>query len=312
MPPAATDGAVRAIAAAKVNLYLHVTGRRDDGYHLLDSLVAFAGIGDALEARPAADLSLTVEGPFAQTLSADENNLALRAARALKDASGATTGARIVLQKNLPVASGIGGGSADAAATIRALMRLWNVRPDEARLGALALSLGADVPVCLKGRAVFMGGIGEDLTPAPALPAASIVLANPGLPVATPEVFRRRQGAFSPPARFSETPRDAAALAELLRTRRNDLEAPARALCPAVGEVLDALARRPGALIARMSGSGATCFALFDGPGPAAEAALALGRAHPGWWVRAGALESDANRLESKTAAPPAGGTAAR
>lgn len=312
-PPAAKadGGVVRVTAAAKVNLYLHVTGRRADGYHTLDSLVAFCGIGDAIEARavpPAggqktADVSLSIEGPFAAGLPTGGDNLVLRAAGALRAALDIESGARIVLHKRLPPASGIGGGSADAAATLRALMRLWNARPAEATLDALALKLGADVPVCLKGRAAFMGGIGEELVPAPALPPASIVLANPGVPVATPEVFRRRQGAFSAPARFSETPRDAAHLAELLRQRRNDLDAPARALCPAIGEVVDALERCPGVLLARMSGSGATCFGLFADVGAATEAAFALARAHPRWWVKAGSLESDANRLENRAGA---------
>lgn len=304
-PPAArTDGGVvRVTAAAKVNLYLHVTGRRADGYHTLDSLVAFCGIGDAIEARAADALSLSIEGPFAAGLPAGEDNLVLRAARALRAALGIERGARIVLHKRLPPASGIGGGSADAAATLRALMRLWNARPPDAALAALALALGADVPVCLDGRAAFMGGIGEDLAPAPALPPATIVLANPGVPVATPDVFRRRAGSFSAPARFSEAPRDAARLAELLRERRNDLDAPARALCPAVGEVVDALERCPGVLLARMSGSGATCFGLFADAGHATEAAFALARAHPRWWVKAGSLESDANRLENRAAA---------
>ncbi len=308
-PPAAkADGAVvRVTAAAKINLYLHVTGRRGDGYHLLDSLVAFCGIGDGLEARAADDLSLAIEGPFAAGVPAGDDNLVLRAARALQaalggenGALGGENGARLILRKRLPPASGIGGGSADAAATLRALMRLWHARPDEAVLDALALELGADVPVCLQGRAAFMGGIGEELTRAPPLPPASIVLANPGVPVATPEVFRRRAGPFSAPARFAEAPRDAGRLAELLSARRNDLDAPARALCPAIGEVVDALARCPGALLARMSGSGATCFGLFADAGQATEAAFALMRAHPHWWVKAGSLESDANRLETR------------
>ena len=311
LPAAKADaGGVRVTAAAKINLYLHVTGRRGDGYHTLDSLVAFAGIGDGIEARPAADLSLAVEGPFAAGLSAGDDNLVLRAARALQAAVGTEQGARLILQKRLPTASGIGGGSADAAATLRALMRLWNARPDAAVLDAIALKLGADVPVCLGGVAAFMGGIGENLSPAPILPAASVVLVNPGQPVSTPEVFGRRQGAFSAPARFSETPRDAAHLAQLLKARRNDLEAPARALCPAIGEVLAALDRCPGVLLARMSGSGATCFGLFAEVGAATEAAFALMRANPRWWVKAGSLEGDTTRLENRIAAPPGGGTA--
>ena len=302
-PPAAEgDGSVRVAAPAKVNLYLHVVGRQSDGYHRLDSLVAFAGIGDTVEARAAGDISLTIEGPFAASVPAGEDNLAMRAARALAEATGADAGADIRLVKRLPPASGIGGGSADAAATMRALLRLWNARLDPRALAALALRLGADVPVCLAGRAAFVGGIGDELEYAPALPAASIVLANPGMPVPTAEVFRRRAGPFSSAARFSETPETAARLAALLKARGNDLEGPARAICPAIGDVLSALARQPGALITRMSGSGATCFALFAEAGAATEAAFALVRAQPRWWVKAGSLESDATRLDRRAA----------
>ncbi|MSO84818.1 MAG: 4-(cytidine 5'-diphospho)-2-C-methyl-D-erythritol kinase [Rhodospirillales bacterium] len=315
-PAAAADSPVRVAAPAKVNLYLHVVGRRPDGYHLLDSLVAFAGIGDTLEVRAAPDISLAIEGPFANRIPKGEDNLVLRAARALAQATGAG-GAAIRLVKRLPPAAGIGGGSADAAATLRALIRLWDARLDPRALARLALGLGADVPVCLAGQTAFVGGIGEDLAFAPALPSAAIVLANPGTPVPTAEVFRRRAGAFSEPARFSETPRTAAELAALLATRGNDLEEPARAICPAIGDALTALARQPGALIARMSGSGGTCFALFGQPGAATEAAFAINRAQPTWWVEAGSLESDAARLENGTAPgdgaihrPPTGGGA--
>lgn len=311
-PPAeAAEESVRVAAPAKVNLYLHVVGRRPDGYHRLDSLVAFAGIGDTVEVRNAvppvggqiADrFSLTVEGPFAAGVPSGADNLALRAAAALARAAGTDLGADIRLVKRLPPASGIGGGSSDAAAALRALMRLWDVRLDARALSGLALGLGADVPVCLAGRAAFVGGIGEELTPAPPLPPAWIVLANPGQAVPTPEVFRRRAEPFSAPARFSERPKTAAELAILLKTRRNDLEAPARTICPAIGDVLADLSRQPGALIARMSGSGATCFALFAEAGAATEAAFALARARPGWWVKAGSLESDATRLESRAA----------
>ena len=168
-------------APAKVNLYLHLTGRRDDGYHLLDSLVVFAGIGDTLSAAPAETLSLQVTGPFAAGLAGEPDNLVLRAARALAAAAGVAAGAHLVLDKHLPVASGIGGGSADAAAALRLLCRLWRVTPQPAALARLAAGLGADVPVCLAGHAARMGGIGERLEPAPVLPACGIVLVNPGI-----------------------------------------------------------------------------------------------------------------------------------
>ncbi len=268
-------------APAKVNLALHVTGRRLDGYHLLDSLVAFADAGDRVSAVPAAGLTLTLTGPEAAGLAAEPDNLVLRAARAF----GAAPGAALTLDKHLPVASGVGGGSADAAAALRVLARLWN-RPLPAAEGVLAL--GADVPVCLAGRTARMAGVGEVLAEAPPLPPVWAVLANPRVTVATPAVFAalgRRDNPPLPalPARW----RDAADLAGWLRQARNDLDAPARALCPPVADVLAALAAAPGALLARMSGSGATGFALFADGGTAGTAARALSRAQPGWWVRA-------------------------
>ncbi len=259
-------------APAKVNLYLHVTGRRADGYHELDSLAVFAAVGDTVRAEPAQRLTLAIEGPFAAALAAEPDNLVLRAARALGEAAHVPARARLVLTKTLPVASGIGGGSADAAAALRALGRLWGVAADT----ALAARLGADVPVCLSRRPARMGGIGEVLTPAPRLPACGIVLLNPNLAVATADVFRARRGAFSPPAELPAAWADAAALAADLARWRNDLEAPAIALCPPIGEALARLRAQPGCLIARMSGSGATCYALFATPARAADAAQRL------------------------------------
>ncbi|MFZ5791208.1 MAG: 4-(cytidine 5'-diphospho)-2-C-methyl-D-erythritol kinase [Pseudomonadota bacterium] len=280
-------------ARAKINLYLHVVGRRADGYHLLDSLVVFADLGDELKAVPAAAgaLSLAVEGPFAAGLSTGEDNLVLRAARALADALRerglAAGGARLALVKNLPVASGIGGGSADAAATLIALTRLWQVPEGAVDLAAIGLSLGADLPVCLAGAPRFVGGIGERLDPVPALPTAALLLVNPGVAVSTPAVFKMRQGAFSAPARWSDALPDAAALAARLARCRNDLEASAMAIAPVIGEVLMALERLPGALLTRMSGSGATCFALFADIDHAEMAAARLRRERPRWWIAA-------------------------
>jgi len=277
LPPA---GPLVEIAPAKVNLALHVTGRRSDGYHLLDSLVVFAGVGDRLEAEPAAGLSLSLKGPFASGLGAGADNLVLRAADLLRPPG---QGAALHLTKALPVAAGIGGGSADAAAALRLLARLWDVPlPAPAR----ALALGADVPVCLAGRSARMRGIGGDLA-AVALPPVWIVLVNPGVPVPTGGVFAglaRRDNAPMP-----DLPRfcDAAALFGWLARQRNDLEAPARALAPAIDAVLAALAGQPGCGLARMSGSGATCFALFGTEAPALAAAQALRAAEPRWWVAA-------------------------
>lgn len=278
---------IAARAPAKVNLYLHVLGRRADGYHLLDSLVVFAGEGDRIEAAAAEDLRLAVSGPFGADVPAGEDNLVLRAARALAAATGQPARGAIRLEKQLPVASGIGGGSADAAAVLRALVKLWNVSLADGELAGIALGLGADVPMCLHGRPVFVGGIGEDIAEAPALPACALVLANPRIPLPTPQVFRGRTGPFSASGRFEATPRDAAALAELLARRGNDLTAAAIALVPEVATVLDALSTTPGVLLARMSGSGATCFGLCADLPAAQAAAGVLADQHPGWWIAA-------------------------
>ena len=274
---------VEVFAPAKVNLYLHVTGRRDDGYHLLDSLAVFAGVGDILRFAPAAGLSLTIDGPHAAGLQGEYDNIVLRAARHLAEVADVTAGAAIRLTKVLPVASGIGGGSADAAATLTGLCRLWSVAPDG--LDAIALKLGADVPVCLAGRPAHMAGIGEHLTAAPVLPPAWLLLVNPRVGVATPAVFKARHGAFSPAMPVDRAPADAAALAAALAERRNDLTAPAIALVPVIGDLLAAIAATDGCLLSRMSGSGATCFGLFAAEAAARAAGHALATAHPEWWV---------------------------
>ena len=275
-------------APAKINLYLHLTGRRDDGYHLLDSLVAFAEIGDVLSAEPAETLLLRVEGPFAAGLAAEPDNLALRAARVLAAETGVAAGARIVLEKNLPVASGIGGGSADAAAALRLLCRLWGVSPDRAVQARLAGTLGADVPVCLLGHACRMGGIGERSEPAPTLPRCGVVLVNPGVAVATADVFRARRGVWSARAALPAGWTDSAAMAADLARLRNDLEPAAVALRPVIADVLAALIAAPGCMLARMSGSGATCFGLFADRDAAGHAVNGLRRT--GWWCWSGSL----------------------
>ena len=274
-------------APAKVNLFLHVVGRRPDGYHLLDSLAVFPAVGDTLRAAPAEAFSLALEGPFGGALQAVPDNLVLRAARGLAELAGVRGGARLTLVKTLPVASGIGGGSADAAAALRLLGRLWGVAPAAEALRALALRLGADVPVCLTGRPARMGGVGDMLSPAPDLPACGLVLVNPGVAVSTPDVFRARSGRFSAPAALPSGWLDAVAMARDLAALGNDLEPPAVTLCPVIGTVLAALRAAPGCLLARMSGSGATCFGLFADA--VAAAAAAEGVRRPGWWVWGGA-----------------------
>ena len=271
-------------APAKVNLFLHVTGRRADGYHLLDSLAVFPAVGDRLAFDVADDLTLEVRGPFAAGLSTEADNLVLRAGRALASAAGVRAWGFLTLDKRLPVASGIGGGSADAAAALRLLSRVWGGRADTADLRALALTLGADVPVCLGSRPARMSGVGELLTPVPALPPCGIVLVNPGMAVATSDVFRARADAFSPPALLADSWRNAAALARDMAVAANDLEASAIVLCPAIADVMADLHAQPGCLLARMSGSGATCFGLFPDAETAEAVASALRRTRCWSW----------------------------
>jgi 4-diphosphocytidyl-2-C-methyl-D-erythritol kinase len=278
---------VRIFAPAKINLYLHVTGRRADGLHDLDSLVVFAGIGDDIAVSHASCIDFAVDGPFAHAVPSCPNNLVVRAAHALAELGKVTTGSKIRLTKRLPVASGIGGGSADAAAVIYALLRLWRLRPEPSRLKDMAMALGADVPVCMAGRPMFVGGAGETLIQAPPLPACWLVLANPLREVSTALVFKERQGTFSAASRFTETPANVSHLTTILQSRNNDLAAAARNILPEVGAVLDALAELPGALLSRMSGSGATGFALFSDQNEAESAAASLRKVWPEWWVAA-------------------------
>lgn len=264
---------ITAKAAAKINLLLHVGDKRSDGYHALQSLAVFAEVGDELEFHPSQELTLTVRGPFAAGLCAERDNLVLRAARALK----AT--AEIVLTKNLPVASGIGGGSADAAAVLRAL----SDAPEQALLD-IAASIGSDVPVCVASRSAWMEGRGEALAPVAGVPPMPMLLVNPGVAVPTADVFRalktRRGTDLRRPERFG----GAEDLLQFLRTTSNDLEAPAQAIQPVIADVLGEI-EAGGSLVTRMSGSGATCFGLFESEERVARAAQAISAAHPGWWV---------------------------
>ena len=274
-------------APAKVNLYLHVTGRRADGYHLLDSLAVFGPAMDTVRVVPAETLSLALDGPFGGALQAEPDNLVLRAARALAAVAGVPAQAALSLTKRLPVASGIGGGSADAAAALRALNALWRCGLDAAALAAVAAPLGADIPVCVASQPRRMQGVGEVLLPAPQLPRCGLLLVNPGVALPTPAVFKARTPGFTPMAVLPGAWPDAVSMAATLATLRNDLEPPAIALCPMVATVLAALRDLPGCLMARMSGSGATCFGLFADAAAARDAAAVL----PGdWWRDAGGL----------------------
>jgi len=274
-------------APAKVNLALHVTGRRTDGYHLLDTFAVFTTFGDQVRVESDGSDNFALTGPFASAVPSGPDNLVARARDLLRRiAARPCPPVRITLQKNIPAASGIGGGSSDAAATLRALDRHWDLGLGEARLRSAALSLGADLPMCLAARPLRAAGIGEILEPVDAMPSLDLVLVNPGVELATPAVFaalQRRDGASLPaqPRSLSQT-----ALLDWLALTRNDLEAPATTIAPIIGETLAAL-RQTGAAFMRMSGSGATCFGLFEDAPSAARAAAAITDQRPDWFVTA-------------------------
>lgn len=290
MKPQTSTDLVRVFAPAKINLCLHVGAKRPDGFHDLASLVVFADVGDELLLGRNEDLSLVVSGPFSSGLPADDDNLVLRAARQLAEMSGHAAGARIVLEKNLPVASGIGGGSADAAATLRGLASLWSTTIDENALAELAAKIGSDVPMCLFSKPALAGGRGEKLSFLPSLPKFSLVLVNPGVAVSTAQVFSKlqsRHGAgFDAPPQFGGV----SDVVEFLDRTSNDLQRPATELAPEIGTVLEAFKTYPEVLLARLSGSGATCFGLVGKLEIAEEIARDIRRLHPDWWVATAAL----------------------
>lgn len=279
----ARNGDLRLTAPAKVNLYLHVTGRRGDDYHELDTLIAFAGLADRIELAPSREIEIAIDGPFAGAAGQPEQNLAFLAARALAAAADVGAGVRIRLDKQIPVSAGLGGGSADAAAVLTGLMRLWEIPEDTVDIASIGLTIGADVPACLARRPVFVGGIGDAVVDAPALPPAALLLVNPGIMLSTPSVFAGRRGGFNGPDRFATAPESVAALAAILETRDNDLTTAACRLAPVIEDVLTALRAAPGCRLARMTGTGATCFGLFDDEAAAAEALPSVRR--DGWWA---------------------------
>jgi 4-diphosphocytidyl-2-C-methyl-D-erythritol kinase len=277
------------LARAKVNLWLKVVGRRADGYHLLESLIAFTDLADVIEAAPSDDLSLQVDGPQSAALLAETDNLVLKAARLLAGRAGVSPRAALSLTKNIPVAAGLGGGSADAAAALGALVELWRIALPVEEMFDLAGSLGADVPMCLAGRPALASGVGECLARVQALPACAILLVNPGVALPTAEVFAARRGAFSVPAPPMRPWTTLGDFAGILAAHGNDLESPAITLRPVIADVLAALRAGAGARYVAMSGSGATCFALYDDLALARAAASGL---PAGWWRHAGVLES--------------------
>jgi 4-diphosphocytidyl-2-C-methyl-D-erythritol kinase len=289
-PPNDTNTSTRLIvrAPAKINLFLHVGEQRDDGYHALESLTVFAETSDILQFAPAPELALKITGPFARKL-AGGGNLVLKAANALATRSGIDIpGVQIALEKNLPVAAGLGGGSADAAATLRGLNVSWGLELPEAELLAIAAEIGSDVPACLFSAPCWMEGRGEKVTRMPPLPRLPLVLVNPGVIVPTAQVFallnaRSGIGAMRPPPTRIESLWE---LVSYLDQAENDLEAPASQLAPVIEDVLSALDREPGCALAQMSGSGATCFGLFHEQQFAIGAAERIAQDRPDWWVR--------------------------
>jgi len=292
---------VRVFAPAKINLFLHVGDKRADGYHALQSLVVFADVGDELTLHRSRTLSLAIEGPFAGPLSIEGDNLVLRTARLLAEKLELPLGADIVLTKNLPVASGIGGGSADAGAAMRGLTRLWRRFLDpqkqlhiEQGAGRWATELGSDVPVCLRSSPSWMEGRGELITAAGIVPQFPLLLVNPGVAVSTGPIFQALKERRGTRMEKPEALHDKKTLLEFLAATINDLETPAREIQPVIGDVLDTLAAQPGALLTRMSGSGATCFALFESEDASTAAAEVIASRQRGWWVRAGRVAHDA------------------
>ena len=293
MPALIEDG------RAKVNLTLRVVGRRTDGYHDIESVVAFADCADHLTLTPGSDLMLSMSGPLADACGETSDNLVLKAARLLGERVKDLKAGHFILEKVLPVAAGVGGGSADAAAALRLLAQLNGLPFDDERMLAIALETGADVPVCLASRACDMTGVGEGLLPL-SLPIMPCVLVNPRVPVATKDVFNAlglRNGELLVGAtdvfRGTAWPEAGASVedwVEVLAASSNDLEEPATRIQPVIGDVLAALNATNGAWLARMSGSGATCFAIYENTADAGRAAEQLRRDHPVWWVHAGTL----------------------
>jgi 4-diphosphocytidyl-2-C-methyl-D-erythritol kinase len=297
--PAHRPPVIHRLAAAKINLTLHVTGKRADGYHLLDSLIVFTDFGDQLEVTPDDDLAMELGGPFGAELAAagaNEDNLVMRAARMLaarqvRAGASALQGARIKLIKYLPIASGVGGGSADAAATLRALSDHWGLSLPQAELMALGLELGADVPACLASAPVHMTGIGDHVERVADLPAFYLALVNPRIPLSTAQVF----GTLRPETFVTAPPpcppvKGLDQLVRELEQRRNDLEAAAVNLVPEIADILAVLLDQPGCRMSRMSGSGATCFGIFPDLTSASSDARQIKTAHRQWWTAAGAV----------------------
>ncbi|WP_262691080.1 4-(cytidine 5'-diphospho)-2-C-methyl-D-erythritol kinase [Kordiimonas aestuarii] len=284
---------VRVTAPAKVNLFLHITGRRDDGLHLLESLFVFTNNGDTITVTHGESLSFSLVGPFSGALDAGGDNLVMKAAAALAHAAGIKAKATITLEKNLPVAAGIGGGSADAAATLLALNRFWRLDWPLEKLAPIALSLGADVPACLYNKPLYVQGVGEKLTPVDLGFTAGMLLVNPNRELSTPAVFNAFRDAATPfDAPMAGGSKPWQTVEGLQNDTQNSLQQPAISACPDIQGVLDYLIAIPGVKLARMSGSGATCLALFDNKAEAEAAKTRGEKTKPEWWFMADEMTS--------------------
>jgi len=286
---------VRVFAPVKINLYLHITGIRRDGYHTLDSLVVFADIGDELAIEKSDQFSFDITGPFADQFTQSEHdpdgqNLVVRAARSAAEALQEELGFKITLTKNIPLASGIGGGSADAAATLRALLKMWKVPPGDISIERLLLPLGADVPVCFMLHNALLRGIGEEITLISQINDLFVVLANPGKLCPTSKIFARYQKNFKPDIKYDDTITTAKDIIDFLQEQSNDLQDYAIGYVPEIQGVLSQISSQKGCMLARMSGAGATCFGLFSSQEEADNAAETLSNNNAQWWVKAGKI----------------------
>lgn len=282
---------LRAVAPAKINLFLHVTGVRNDGYHELESVVTFVdGVGDVLTVAPADELSLSVTGEFADTCGAVDDNIVLKVARHLQSTLKVPHGTAITLEKNIPAGAGLGGGSADAAAVARLLMQLWDRYLSDAELKDELLPFGADIPMCFDKKTMFISGIGEKLKVMPKLRECGITLCYPGKPLATPAVFQAydTSGAEDTPALVGTIPDERI---QWLRTQHNDLQHPAIGLLPKIQDCLQEMEQIHAPLLVRMTGSGSTCFALYETQEEAVKSAKSLSENHPGYWVKYGTVK---------------------
>lgn len=273
------------LAPAKINLFLHITGKRPDGYHCLESLISFADIGDEVTLEAADDFILRIDGPFAGQLPETSDNLISDAFKRLSAETGHPLNVAVTLTKNLPIGAGIGGGSADAAAAIRLLLKHWNIFVNEEVLNPFLLSIGADVPVCFANQTSFVSGIGEVVEPMGLIEPIPALIVNPGSFLSTPEVFKQGVAQYSHPIKYI-VPTSKDELMAFLKAQHNDLEVPAIACLPVINEVLRKIQEQQGCEFARMSGSGATCFGLFETKEQADLAGKEIRKQHPEWWVQ--------------------------